>query len=98
MRTYIAQLIYSIECSGIQTEQYEEQWRLVLGRDEQDALTKARGMAAKEECVFVDRQGRAVQWRLIAVKDLQEIELEDGALLVSTVKEISPVTDPVWIL
>jgi hypothetical protein len=97
MKTFIAQMIYRIECAGVDTEQYEEQWRLVIGVDNNDALNKSREIAKGEESMFVDRHGRTVNWKLIAVKDIQEVNLEHGALLISSVREITPIADPVWI-
>jgi hypothetical protein len=97
MRSFIAQIIYSIACAGVTTEQYEEQYRLVLAADSEAALQRAKQIAANEECLFIDRHGRAVQWKLLSVKDIQEVTLSDGELLVSSVKEVTPVTDPLWI-
>ena len=77
-------------------EQYEEQWRLILAADENEALTNSRKVAMKEECMFIDRHGRAVSWKFIAVKDIQEIDLTHGALLTSSVKEVTPIADPIW--
>lgn len=96
MKTFAAQIIYKIECQGIVTEQYEQQWRLVLAADENEALTEARNMAKDEESTFIDRHGRAIHWKLIAVKDLREIDLEHGSLLFSELKEVEPLTAPVW--
>ena len=97
MRSFIAQIIYSIECAGVATEQYEEQSRLVYATDSDQALEHAKDIAANEECIFIDRHGRTVQWKLLAVKDIQEVTLDNGALLVSSVREAAPVTDPIWI-
>lgn len=96
MNTYTAQIIYRIKCNGTGTEQYEEQWRLIFGEDERDAINKARAVAKKDEATFVDRHGRTVVWQMVAIKDLQQIEIEQGALLFSTVKEVEPIAAPVW--
>jgi hypothetical protein len=96
MRTFVAQLIYRIDCADVKTEQYEEQWRLIFAADADSALSNAKQVAAGEECIFVDRHGRTVQWKLIAVKDIQEIVPENGALLVSTVREVGPIADAIW--
>lgn len=96
MKTFIAQMIYSITCGDITTEQYEQQWRLVLASDETEALDEARKMAKTEEATFIDRHGRTVTWKLVAVKDLQPVALEPGALLFSSVKEVAPVVEPLW--
>jgi len=96
MLTFTAQIIYRIECENILTEQYEEQWRLIFANDENDALSRARMTAQEEETTFIDRHGRAVCWKLLAIKDLQPVHLENGALLFSTLKEVEPVAAPLW--
>jgi hypothetical protein len=96
MKAYTAQVIYRIICEGVLTEQYEEQWRLVFAEGERQALDAARKLASDDQSTFVDRHGRAVAWQLIAVKDLCEIEVEHGALLFSSVKEIEPIAAPLW--
>lgn len=96
MNPYTAQIIYRIKCESIGTEQYDEQWRLVFATDDRDALYKARVLAKKEEVTFIDRHGRTVRWELVAVKDLQAINLEHGAMLFSSVKEVEPITAPLW--
>ena len=96
MKAFIAQIIYSIECESIQTNQYEEEWRLFYADDADTALQKARNTAACEEEIMIDRHGRSISWKLIAVKDLQEVNLDNGALLFSTVKEMTPIAAPVW--
>ncbi|XZF14106.1 DUF4288 domain-containing protein [Chitinophagaceae bacterium MMS25-I14] len=96
MKTYTAQIIYKIECEGIATEQYEQQWRLVLAEDDENALREARKMAREEESTFVDRHGRTVFWKLLAVKELKEIDLSNGCLLFSEIKEVEPLAAPVW--
>ena len=96
MKAYTAQIIYRILCEGVSTEQYEEQWRLVIARNEAEALTSAREFAREEETLFVDRHGRTVNWKLVAVKDIQPVALEHGSLLFSTVKEAAVVADPLW--
>ena len=95
-QAYVAQLIYRIRCAGVYDEQYEEQWRLVLAEDERAALKAARSIGANDEAIFTDRQGRMIQWQLVAVKDLQPVTLEHGTLLASAVREIEPVAAPVW--
>ena len=96
MRSFTAQIIYRIECEGLPTDQYEEQWRLIYADDEQIALTKARQAGKDEESTFIDRHGRTMCWRLLAVKDLQPIELTNGGLLFSMVREAEMVAAPLW--
>lgn len=96
MKTYTAQIIYRIKCDGITTEQYDEQWRLIFGTDDRDALFHARVVAKEEEATFVDRHGRAITWELVAVKDLKEVDIKNGSLLFSELKEAQPVASPLW--
>jgi Domain of unknown function (DUF4288) len=96
MNTYVAQIIYRIDCEGVIAEQYEEQWRLVFADNEDEAVEQAKKIAATEATTFIDRHGRAICWNLIAVKDLQPVVLENGVMLFSVLKEVEPVAEPVW--
>ncbi len=96
MRSFTAQIIYRIECEGLPTDQYEEQWRLVYAEDEKQALNMARESGKNEESTFIDRQGRTMCWRMVAVKDLQPVELKNGGLLFSMVREVEMVAAPLW--
>jgi len=96
MNAYTAQIIYRIKCEGVATEQYEEQWRLIMADDERNALDNARNAGSEEEMTFIDRHGRAIQWQMVAVKDIQPVEIKHGALLFSTIKEVEPVAAPLW--
>lgn len=96
MNAYTAQIIYRIKCAGIAIEQYEEQWRLIMADNEREALANARSTGSEEETTFVDRHGRAIQWQMVAVKDIQPVELKNGALLFSAIKEVEPVAAPLW--
>jgi hypothetical protein len=96
MQAYISQIIYRIKCATEGLEQYDEQYRLVYAADERDALARTQVMAREEEAAFVDRHGRTVAWELVAIKDLQPVEIRHGSLLFSAVKEIEPIAAPVW--
>jgi len=96
MKAFTARIIYKIECEGVRTEQYEEQWRLVYGEHEREALQRAREAAAKEESSFEDRHGRQVRWKLLTVMDIQETTLDNGTLLFSAIRELEPLEIPAW--
>lgn len=96
MKSFTAQIIYRIECEGMPTDQYEEQWRLIYASDQLHALTVAKETGKNEETTFIDRHGRTICWRMLAVKDLQPVELNNGSLLFSTVREAEPVAAPLW--
>jgi hypothetical protein len=88
MQVFTAQIIYRIKCEGVLSEQYEEQWRIVYADNQNDALAKAREVALQEESTFIDRHGRTVQWQLVSVKSIQQVELKHGTLLFSELKEM----------
>lgn len=96
MKSFTAQIIYRIVCEEVHTEQYEEQWRILFADDENAALEEARALGREEECSFTDRHGRTIKWEMIAVKEIHEVNVQHGALIFSTVKEVTPITDPVW--
>lgn len=96
MNTYVAQIVFSIKCSEVKSEQYEEQWRILFAEDDQTALNEAKKIGAAEESTFIDRHGRPITWVMVAVKDLQQVDLSHGAQLFSMIKEVAPVTSPVW--
>ena len=97
MGSFTAQIIYRIECEGLPTDQYEEQWRLVYAEDEKQALSMARESGKNEESTFIDRQGRTMCWRMVAVKDIQPVELKNGGLLFSMVRDAEMVPAPLWV-
>ena len=96
MQSFTAQIIYRIECEGLPTDQYEEQWRLVYADDEEEGLMVAKETGRSEESTFIDRHGRTICWRMLAVKDLQPVELTNGGLLFSMVREAEMVAAPLW--
>ncbi len=96
MKSFTAQIIYRIECEGLPTDQYEEQWRLVYAETDEHALGEAKKAGQKEEATFIDRHGRTICWGMLAVKDIQPIELVNGGLLFSMVREPEMVAAPLW--
>ena len=96
MLSFTAQIIYRIECEGLPTDQYEEQWRLIYADDASSALAEARKAGKNEDATFIDRHGRTISWRMLAVKDLQPVELKNGGLLFSMVREADLVPVPLW--
>lgn len=90
MKNFLVCIIFKIECEGVSTEQYEEQWRLFIADSAEFALQNARSTGKEEEEQFLDRHGRLVRWRFLAVKDIRETKLTNGELLVSQVNETKP--------
>ena len=96
MRSFTAQIIYRIECEGMPTDQYEEQWRLVFAENEELALFEARDTGRNEESTFIDRHGRTICWRMLAVQEEQQVELPPGGLLFSVIREAELIPAPLW--
>lgn len=97
MRTFASQIIYSIKCDGEFTGQYDEQWRLLYADDEPSAIEQAKTVGVQEASIIVDRHGRTISWEMIAIKDVREVELGHGALLTSSVIDVTTIAAPVWV-
>lgn len=96
MNPYIAQFVYRIDCDGLFTDQYEQQWRLIYAPTAQEGLKLALQVGNNEANTFVDRHGRTIKWELLAVKDIQPIMLTHGSLLFSQIHEQEMVPAPLW--
>jgi len=95
-KAFTAQIVYRIECEGMPTDQYEEQWRLIYADTQDKALDEARKAGKKEEAAFTDRHGRTISLCMLAVKDIQPVDLDNGSLLFSMVKEVEAIAAPLW--
>ena len=65
MRSFTAQIIYRIECEGLPTDQYEEQWRLVYADDEEHGLVCAREAGKQEEATDHEADKQKAEMRLL---------------------------------
>ena len=97
MQWYLSKIVFQIICgNGDHTAQFDEQLRLVGAVDEEEAFMKATEMGENEEDRFFNHKQQLVQWKFIAVKELQEVQLGNGTLLFSQVKENTAIASPVW--
>lgn len=96
MKSYTAQIIYSIKCDGAFTGQYDEQWRLIFANNEEEAMINAKHVAQEKVHGIVDRHGRVMSWELVAIKDLKAVDLEQGSLLSSSVIDVTTIPAPLW--
>ena len=89
MKYYLAKINYQIICgSGDHMAQFDEQLRLILAHDGEDALEKAASMGLKEEDSFMNEQRRLVQWKFIGVSELHELNTgSEGAEVWSRITE-----------
>lgn len=97
-QAFVAQVIYRIECEGLPTDQYEEQWRLIYAADERTALAEARKVSEDAQATIIDRHGRTICWQLLAVKDIQPVQLQHSSMLFSVIREAEPVAAPLWMM
>ena len=91
VQPFIVNLVFGISCEGVFTDQYEEQLRLVFAENEQAAIDTAKQLATEITCDFTDREGRTIGWKFIAVKDIMPVELNNGSLIHSSIKETEPI-------
>jgi hypothetical protein len=89
MNWYLAKLVFRIVCGdGEHTPQFDEQLRLVGGRNKEDAFRKAYAIARQEEDSFYNRKEQLVRWEFINVSELYQLrDLIDGAELYSRIEE-----------
>lgn len=91
LQPFIVNLVFGISCDGIFTDQYEEQLRLVFSENEEAAIRKGKTIAVEIAGHFTDRLGRIMEWKFIAVKDIARVQLDNGSLLYSSIKETEPI-------
>ena len=89
MNWYLAKMVFRIVCGeGEHTPQFDEQLRLVSGKDKEEAFTKAQEMGRQEEDSFYNRKEQLVRWQFINISELYLLsELIDGAELYSRIEE-----------
>jgi Domain of unknown function (DUF4288) len=89
MNWYLAKIIFRIVCGeGDHTPQFDEQLRLVLAENNEQALNKAYAMGRQEADCFMNQRQKMVEWQFIDVTELYRIsELIDGAELYSRIQE-----------
>jgi len=86
MAWYIAKIIFRINNGGI--PQFDEQWRLVRCRNEEEALLKARVIGLNEEELFYTDEMKTVEWEFVNVVDVALVkDIHDGAAVYSQTHE-----------
>ena len=89
MNWYLAKIVYRILCGeGNHTSQFDEQLRLIMAMNEDEAFEKARNIGRKEEDCFLNIKQQVVCWQFINIAELYLVsELIDGAELYSSIRE-----------
>lgn len=89
MNWFLAKIVYRIICGeGNHIAQFDEQLRLIVAANEQEAFQKAASIGRQEEDCFYNNSKKLVQWKFVNVPELYRIaELVDGAELYSRIEE-----------
>src|SRR5215475_10361229 len=89
MNWYLSKLVVRIICGdGLHKAQFDEQLRLIEGKDEREAFAKATAIGRMEEDEFYNQDKKLVQWKFINVSELYKLSgLMDGAELYSKIEE-----------
>lgn len=89
MNWYLAKIVYQIICGeGDHSAQFDEQLRLIYGRDEDEAYEKAIETGYQEEDTFYNDKQQMVKWKFINIAELYRIsQFINGAELYSQIKE-----------
>ena len=90
MKWYLAKIVYRIVCGeGHHTAQFDEQLRLVLAADEEEAFEKATRIGHSEADTFYNNKQELVKWQFVNVSELHLLtELIDGAEMYSRINEV----------
>jgi len=88
MNWYIAKIIFGINGEDQSKKQFDEQLRLIVAHEQEEALLKARMIGLNEEESFLNDKNKIVKWEFINVAELVPItKLEDGVEVYSRIHE-----------
>ena len=89
MNWYLSKIIFRIICGdGDHTPQFDEQLRLIIAADEEEAFRKAMIIGEKEQDGFYNHEQKLVQWKFINVAELYKLSgMLDGAEVYSRIQE-----------
>lgn len=89
MNWYIAKLVFNIVSGeGNHKPQFDEQYRLVMADDYENAFAKARELGNREEEVILRANKEKLHWKFVNVAELFQMEdLHEGMELCSNIYE-----------
>jgi hypothetical protein len=89
MDWYLKKLVYQIICGeGAHQPQFDEQIKLIIAADEEEAYEKAIAAGNGGAEVFYNEKQQLVQWKFIDIADLYRLSpFIDGAELHSSIRE-----------
>ena len=89
MNWYISKIVFGIHVENHQTQQFDEQLRLIQADSTEEAFLKARMIGLGEEDSFVNDKNAQIKWEFINVAELIPIKnLEDGVEVYSRIHEM----------
>jgi hypothetical protein len=93
MKWYLAKMVYQIVCGdGHHTAQFDEQLRLIVANNEDEAFEKALSFGRKEQESFLNQKNQLVRWQFVNVPELYRLsKLIDGAEIYSRINEVDDV-------
>ncbi len=87
MNWYLTKIVFNIAADK-NTNQFDEQLRLVSAESKDEAFLKARALGLREEDTFYNDRMKEVKWEFINVSEIIPInKLEDGIELYSRIHE-----------
>ena len=87
MNWYIAKVVFNITAEQ-NTNQFDEQLRLVNAESKEEAFMKARSIGLREEDTFYNDNMREVKWEFVNVSEIIPVgRLEDGIEIYSRIHE-----------
>lgn len=87
MNWYITKIVFNIT-AGHNTNQFDEQLRLINAENKEEAFLKARSIGLREEDTFYNDKMREVKWEFVNVSEIIPVpKLEDGTELYSCIHE-----------
>jgi hypothetical protein len=88
MNWYIAKIVFGIKAENQQTQQFDEQLRLIAAESQEEAFLKSRKIGLSEEDSFMNDNNTVVKWEFINVAELIPLKkLEDGMEVYSRIHE-----------
>lgn len=67
--TYIVKFVFQIHTNS-NAAQFDEQWRVILGESEAEAIKKAKTIGEAEQETFMQKDGSEIRWEFLSITDV----------------------------
>jgi hypothetical protein len=89
MNWFISKIVFGITAENKQTQQFDEQIRLIQADSTEEAFLKARMIGLAEEDSFLNDDNKQIKWEFINIAELIPLKrLEDGVEVYSRIHEM----------